>query len=95
MNELEELMQWFHGTETGEILWTMLVSMAPIVELRGGLPIGVALGLDPTVALCASIVGNLIPVPFIIIYIRRISTGCGQKAAGWMTRSPGWRTGPT
>ena len=72
MNELEELMQWFHGTETGEILWTMLVSMAPIVELRGGLPIGVALGLDPTVALCASIVGNLIPVPFIIIYIRRI-----------------------
>jgi uncharacterized membrane protein len=65
-------MQWFHGTEIGEILWTMLVSMVPVIELRGGLPIGVALGLRPGVALVAAVVGNLIPVPFIIVYIRRI-----------------------
>ena len=65
-------MQWFQSSETGEILWTMLVSMVPIIELRGGLPIGVAMGLRPGTALCAAVVGNLIPVPFIIIYIRRI-----------------------
>jgi len=46
--------------------------MVPVIELRGGLPAGVALGLSPGVALCAAVVGNLIPVPFIIIYIRRI-----------------------
>lgn len=82
-------MQWFHGTETGEILWTMLVSMVPVVELRGGLPVGVALGLRPGVALCAAIVGNLIPVPFIIVYIRRILVWLRQRSR-WLDNRVRW-----
>ena len=50
----------------------MLVSMVPVIELRGGLPFGVALGLPPWEALLAGILGNLIPLPFIVVYIRRI-----------------------
>ena len=50
----------------------MLVSMIPVVELRGGIPFGVALGLNPWVSLAACIVGNMIPIPFIVVYIRRI-----------------------
>lgn len=46
--------------------------MVPVIELRGALPIGVGMGLSPWLALCVSIVGNIIPVPFIIIFIRRI-----------------------
>lgn len=65
-------MDWLTNTEAGEIVWTMLVSMVPVIELRGGLPFGVALGLAPGAALAAAIVGNMIPVPFIIVYIRRI-----------------------
>lgn len=67
-----ELLQWLTETTSGEWIWTMLVSMIPVVELRGGLPFGVTLGLSPLQAFAASVVGNMIPVPFIIAFIRRI-----------------------
>ena len=67
-----DLFQWLTGTESGKFLFTMLVSMIPIVELRGGLPFGVAMGLPYYLALPAAVIGNLIPAPFIIVYIRRI-----------------------
>ncbi|MBS1420225.1 MAG: small multidrug export protein [Clostridia bacterium] len=46
--------------------------MVPVVELRLGLPYGIALGLDYPLALLAALIGNMVPVPFIIVYIRRI-----------------------
>ena len=57
---------------SGEFFYTMLMSMVPVVELRGGIPFGVALGLDLRLAYIAAVIGNMIPVPFIIIFIRRI-----------------------
>ena len=73
-----DIMQWLTATGVGELVFTVLVSMVPIIELRGGIPFGVALGLNPWVAFLACIIGNMIPVPFIIVYIRRIF--------GWMRR---------
>ena len=67
-----ELFQWLTATEAGKCLFTMLVSMIPIIELRGGLPFGVALGLPYYLAFPAAVIGNLIPAPFIIVYIRRV-----------------------
>ena len=67
-----ELMQWLTDTMAGEFTLTMLVSMIPVVELRGGIPFGVAAGLPVWAAFTAAVIGNLIPVPFIIVYIRRI-----------------------
>ncbi len=67
-----ELMQWLTGTMAGEFTLTILVSMIPVVELRGGIPFGVAAGLPVWAAFLAAVIGNLIPVPFIIVYIRRI-----------------------
>lgn len=67
-----DLMQWLLETLTGEFTLTMLVSMVPVIELRGGIPFGVAAGLPVWAAYLAAVIGNLIPVPFIIIYIRRI-----------------------
>ena len=67
-----ELMQWLTETRFGEFIWTMLVSMVPVVELRGGIPFGVAAGLPVWQAWLAAVIGNLIPAPFIIVYIRRI-----------------------
>ncbi len=55
-----------------KILLTFLVSMVPVIELRGALPIGVGFGLDPVLALVVSILGNMVPVPFIILFIRKI-----------------------
>ena len=45
---------------------TFLISMVPVLELRGAIPIGVAHGLDYRAAIAVSIVGNLVPVPFIV-----------------------------
>ena len=67
-----DLMQWLTDTGLGRMVFTMLVSMVPVVELRGGMPFGVALGLPPWAALIAGIIGNMIPIPFIVVYIRRI-----------------------
>ena len=52
--------------------YTLFISMIPIIELRGGLPIGVASGLSLLEAYIAAVIGNLIPVPFIILFIRKI-----------------------
>lgn len=56
----------------GQIIATFFVSMVPIIELRGAIPMAVAWGLDYWIAIPVAIVGNLVPVPFIIIFIRRI-----------------------
>ena len=69
---MELTLQWLTETVAGEFTLTMLVSMIPVVELRGGIPFGVAAGLPVWAAFLAAVLGNLIPVPFIIVYIRRI-----------------------
>jgi len=46
--------------------------MIPVVELRGGIPFGVALGLPVWAAYLAAIIGNILPVPFILVYIRQV-----------------------
>ena len=56
----------------GKILMTIIISMAPVLELRGAIPIATAHGLSFWVAIVCAIIGNLIPVPFIIIFIRKI-----------------------
>lgn len=46
--------------------------MLPVVELRGAIPYGFAFGLPWLPVMLVSMLGNLIPVPFIIIFIRKI-----------------------
>lgn len=60
------------NTFAGKLLMTVLISMVPVIELRGAIPIATAHDLELWPAILASIIGNLIPVPFIIIFIRKI-----------------------
>jgi len=73
------------GTTWGNILMTFLISMVPVLELRGAIPLAVAAGLDIRVALAVAIVGNLVPVPFIVIFIRKIFK--------WMQAKSQWLAG--
>ena len=75
-----ELFTWLTSTVWGESLLTLLVSMVPVIELRGGVPFGTALGLSPLHALAVCIIGNMIPIPFIIVYIRRIFLWMRRKS---------------
>lgn len=70
---MEAIRLWLEQNFFGELLYTALMAMAPVVELRGSIPFGHnVLGLNIWLAVAASIVGNLLPVPFIIIYVRRV-----------------------
>lgn len=56
----------------GAELSTFVIAMLPVVELRGALPLGIAMGIPVPLAYLLAVVGNLIPVPFIILFIRKI-----------------------
>ena len=82
------MLTWFTQTTVGKLVATFFISMLPIVELRGGLPYGIALGLDYSLAVTAAVLGNLLPVPFIIVFIRRVFKwlrGRDEKLDGYIT----------
>ena len=54
------------------LFMTCLVGMTPVLELRGAIPLGVAAGLPPLTACAAAILGNIVPVPFIMLLVRRV-----------------------
>ncbi len=54
------------------ILTTIAIAMVPVVELRGALPIGVGMGLPPLAAAGLAILGNLIPIPFLLILVPKV-----------------------
>ena len=62
----------FLDTLFGKLLMTFATAMVPVIELRGAIPVGIAAGLPPAVACVAAILGNLLPVPFIMLLVRRI-----------------------
>lgn len=55
-----------------DILYVFLCSMVPILELRGAIPLGVGLDLPFYINYVICVIGNMIPVPFILLFIRNI-----------------------
>lgn len=53
-------------------LYVFLISILPIIELRGAIPVGAALSVPFYINYPLSIIGNLLPVPFILLFIPRI-----------------------
>ena len=66
------MITWLTESAAGKFLMTFWLSVLPIVELRLGLPYGIALGLKYPLALLAAILGNMLPVPFIILFIKAV-----------------------
>ena len=64
-------------------LLVFLVSMVPLIELRGGVPIAVGMGLPYFKALIVCIIGNMLPVPIIYFFARKVLLwGCDKKYIG-------------
>jgi len=64
-------------------LISFLVSMIPLIELRGGVPIAIAMGIDFFPALITCIIGNMLPVPVIYLFARKVlEWGCDKKYIG-------------
>lgn len=66
------IVELLQSSEIGKMIITFFVSMLPVIELRGAIPIGTAMGLSPVTSAVISVVGNMLPIPFIILFIRRI-----------------------
>lgn len=56
----------------GKIVMTVLISMVPVLELRGAIPIALSHDLPIHWAFGAAVIGNLLPVPFIMLFVRKI-----------------------
>ena len=67
----------------GKYILAILISMVPIVELRGGVPFAMGMGIDFKTALTICAIGNMIPVPFIYFFARKfLLWGEKQKHIG-------------
>ncbi len=53
-------------------LWVFFISMVPVIELRGAIPVGVGMGLPLVPTYIVSIIGNMLPVPFIYLFGRKV-----------------------
>lgn len=71
---MEELFKLF--SFAGKEVALFIVSMIPLIELRGAVPLGAAMGMNWMVVLGISVIGNILPVPFIIIF--------GEKLFAWL-----------
>lgn len=66
------MLEWMTGSHIGNLLSTFLISMAPVVELRGGIPWGVAHDLPLWEAYITAVLGNMVPVPFVMLFMRKL-----------------------
>lgn len=72
INIIISLFAGLKATRYGREILVFIISVLPILELRGGLLAATLLEVDPLVAYVISIIGNILPVPFILFFIKRI-----------------------
>ena len=68
-----------------EYFWIFFISMVPIVELRGAVPAGLAMGLPVIPTYIVSVIGNMLPVPVILLFAKAVLLWC-TKLPGWLVR---------
>lgn len=56
--------------------WVLFISMVPLIELRGAVPYGVLWGLPLAGVYVAAIIGNMIPVPIILLFAKKVLVWC-------------------
>lgn len=75
------MITWLTETIAGKFITTFMISMLPVVELRGGIPYGLEMGLSYPLALAAAVAGNIFPVPFIILFIKNVFDFLRKKSS--------------
>ena len=81
---MDAIVNWYMstiGTHIPRELSVFIISMCPILELRGGLIVARLLDLPMWRAICLCVVGNIIPIPFVLLFIKQILK--------WLKKIPG------
>ena len=64
-------------------LWIFFISMVPIIELRGAIPVSQVMGLPMVASYIICIIGNMLPVPIIYLFARKVlEWGCDKPLIG-------------
>lgn len=58
------------------------MAMVPVVELRGAIPYGVIAGLSVPAAFILAVIGNLVPIPFLVVFTRKVFEWLRTVSAG-------------
>ena len=58
------------------LLQVILLSMLPISEVRGGIPLGIAAHLNPTTVFVAAVIANVIIIPFVFLFLDYLHNHC-------------------
>lgn len=63
-----------------QLLKVFFIAMLPVIELRGALPVSQALGLPLALSYVVCVIGNMVPVPFIYLFARKVLEWGAQKS---------------
>ena len=81
----------FFLESVGKELCVFFCSMIPIIELRGAIPLGAALGLPLWKSFTLSVIGNMLPVPIILLFVKKVLSFMSKcrvklfnKVANWV-----------
>ena len=74
----------------GKEIIVFFISILPILELRGGLLAASILGVAPIPAYVVSIIGNILPVPFILLFINKILEWMLKSKIKWINKMAKW-----
>lgn len=72
VNAVVGLFSGITGMAFGKEIMVFIISLMPILELRGGLLAASLIGLDPIPSYIISIIGNILPIPFILWFMGSI-----------------------
>ena len=72
LDGMVDAIQNFFLETVGRELCVFFCSMIPIIELRGAIPLGAALGLPIWQSYLLSVVGNMLPVPIILLFVKKV-----------------------
>ncbi len=90
---INAIIKLFSNIETlkyGKELVVFIISIMPILELRGGLLAASILKVPPVRAYIVSIIGNVLPVPFILLFITKILEWMHNSKIKWMRKTANW-----
>lgn len=88
-----EAIKTFFLETVGEELCVLICSMIPIIECRGAVPMGAIFGLPWWQTMLFAIAGNILPVPFILLFIRKILAWMRKSRVKLFQKISGWLDG--
>ena len=74
-----QAIEHFFLETVGRELCVFFCSMIPVIELRGGIPLGATLGLPWWQTFLLAIAGNMLPIPVILLFVTKVIEWMGHK----------------